>query len=149
MSYADVMIYAVQLDTWKQKLGAISDYNKLESTRGYKFSVQYGACYLDPPSPFQYITRWYYGHSKERFKEYLDEQISYFFKFLDEVRDSGIVNGRTQTARTFVSSLVLFLSELARGFSMSRSAYPEYEELRLTLLAYYHRIQQWIESVGY
>lgn len=149
MSYADVMIYAVQLDTWKQKLGAIIEYNKLECATGYKFYIQYGACYLDPPSPFQYITRWYYGYSKERFKEFLDEQISHFFKFLEEVRASDIVNMKTPTSRTFVSGLVLFLSELARGFSMCRTVYPEYDELRATLLAYYHGIRQWIELVGY
>ena len=149
MSYADVMIYSVQLDTWKQKLGAIIEYNKLESTTGYKFSVQYGACYLDPPSPFQYITRWYYGHSKERFKEFLEEQIDHFFKFLDDVRVSDVVSVRTQPARSFINNTVLFLSELARGFSMCRTVYPDYEELRLVLLAYYHGIRQWMESVGY
>ena len=101
MSYADVMIYAVQLDTWKQKLGAIIEYNKLDCATGYKFYIQYGACYLDPPSPFQYITRWYYGYSKERFKEFLDEQISHFF----DVNGSGTVpnyskNGKKTQSHT-------------------------------------------------
>jgi hypothetical protein len=149
MSYADIMIYAVQLDTWKQRFNAIVEYNKLESISGYKFYIQYGACCLDPPSRFQYITRWYYGYSKERFKEYLDEQISHFFKFLEDVRASDVVNGRTQTARAFLRSLAFFLSELARGFSMCRTAYPDYEELRATLLAYYHGIREWMETVGY
>lgn len=149
MSYADVMIYAVQLDTWKQRFNAIIEYNKLDSIQGYKFYIQYGACHLDPPSPIQYITRWYYGHSKERFREYLDEQISHFFSFLEDVKGSEVMNGKTQTSRSFVSSLVFFLSELARGFSMCRTVYPDYEQLRATLLAYYHGIQQWIESVGY
>lgn len=149
MSYADVMIYAVQLDTWKQRFDAIVQYNKLESTNGYKFCIQYGACYLDPPSMFQYLTRWYHGHSKERFKEYLDEQIGPFFKFLEDVRKSEVLSGRTQPARAFVSSMVFFLSELARAFSVCRTAYPEYEELRTTLLAYYHGIREWMAAIGY
>ena len=149
MSYADIMIYAVQLDTWKQRFTAIIDYNNLESTQGYKFSVRNNICYLDPPSLWQHISRWYYGYSKESFLKFLDEQQPQFFRFLGEVKNSDVMTGRTQPARGFTSSLVLFLSELARAFSVCRTAYPEFEQLNLTMLAYYHGIREWIASIGY
>lgn len=149
MSYADVMIYAVQLDTWKQRFGAIIDYNQLQSTVGYKFSVRNNICYLDPPSLWQHISRWYYGYSKDQFLWFLEDHKPKFFGFLEDVRTSGILTGRTQPARSFTSGLVFFLSELARSFSVCRNAYPEFENLNLMLLAYYHSIREWIANIGY
>lgn len=149
MSYADIMIYAVQLDTWKQRFSAITEYNKLEATNGYKFCVNNRVCYLDPPSLWQHISRWYYGHSKERFKEFLDEQSLPFFRFLKDVKESDVLGGRTQPARAFTSSLIFFLSDLARAFSVCRTAYPDYDALNSTLLAYYHGIREWIAAIGY
>lgn len=149
MSYADVMIYAVQLDTWKQRFNAIIEYNKLETPSGYKFAVRNSICYLDPPSLWQHISRWYYGYSKEQFLWFLEDQKPKFFQFLDEVKNSDILYCRTQPSRSFVSGLVFFLSELARSFSVCRTAYPEYENLNLMLLAYYHGIREWIANIGY
>lgn len=149
MSFADVMLYAVQLDTWKQRFNAIIEYNKLNTHSGYKFAVRNTICYLDPPSFLQHISRWYYGYSKEKFLWFLEDQRPRFFSFLNDVSNADVLHGRSPPARSFVSNLIFFLSELARAFSVCRNAYPEYEQLNTLLLAYFHGIREWIAGIGY
>ena len=153
MSYSEIMIYAVQLDTWKQRFGAIIEYNKLDNPDGYKFLVKNNACYLDPPTLWQHISRWYYGYSNEQFLRFLEDHKPRFFKYLyqisDDAQNTQIFQGKTQPAREFVSNLVFFTTELARACSVARRAYPEFDQLNTMLLAYYHGIQEWITKIGY
>lgn len=149
MSYADVMTYAVQLDTWKQTFDEIINYSKLENPIGYKVTVRNNLCYLDPPSIWQHISRWYHGYSKEQFLWFLEDHKPKFIQFLNDVKNSNVINGRTHPARSFINSMVLFLTEFARACSVCRGIYPEYDKLNSLLLTYYHGIREWIASIGY
>lgn len=149
MNYSEIMAYAVELDTWKQRLNAIIEYNNLSSPDGYKFTIANNVCYLDPPSFIQNITRWYYGYSKTQFYEFLDRHRLRFFDYLNNVKETTLFEGRTPHARKFISNLIFFLSELARACSVCRRVYPDYEILNSTLLMYYHGIRDWIASIGY
>ena len=149
MNYSEVMAYAVQLDTWKQRLNAIIEYNNLSSHDGYKITITNNTCYLDPPSFIQNVKRWYYGYNKEQFYIFLNKHKPHFFDYLNNVKNTTLFEGRTPHARKFISNLIFFLSELARACSVCRQIYPEYELLNTTLINYYHGIRDWIASIGY
>lgn len=149
MNYGEVMLYAVQLDTWKQRFNAIIEYNNLQTGVGYKFSVRNSICYLDPPSFLQNISRWYYGYNKEQFLHFLEDNKQPFFQFLNDIVDSPIITSRSKPAMTFMQNLVFFLSELARSCSVSRNVYPDFTELNMLLLTYFHGIREWLVAIGY
>lgn len=140
---------AVEFDTMRERFQGILQYKELKDTTGYKFIVEHGSCYLDPPSLYQRFTRWYYGYSKDQFQEFLEDMKPKLKRFLELVKTSGLIESTSYQANHLIAQIMAFVFDLSRACSLCRSVYPLSEEIRTLLLSYYHGMTEWIREVGY
>ena len=143
------MMVAVEFDNMRERFQGIIKYRQLQDPTGYKFTIEHGSCYLDPPSVYQRFTRWYYGHSKEKFQEFLVEMKPKLLSFLELVKNSGLVESTAYQANHIISQIMGFVFDLSRACSICRTVYPHSEEIRTILLSYFHEMNSWMREVGF
>lgn len=147
MSFADVMLFSTEIDVFRRRFRGILEFGQLNNGEGYKFVIQNNECKLDPPSFFQGLTRWYYGHSQQDFERFLRENKILWDSFLRRVMESGIVRSRAYEARKFLSYVCAFIHELSKSCNLCRTVYPTSEPIRLLLLNYYHDFRSWVNEI--
>jgi len=147
MSFADIMLFSTELDVFRQRFRGIFDYANLHNNIGYKFIICNNQCELDPPSLFQGLTRWYYGHSQADFEKFLRDNKVTWEQYLKRVLDSSVVRSRTYQARKFIAYLCGYVNDLSKACNLCRSVYPTSESIRLLLLNYYHTFRSWVNEV--
>jgi len=147
MSFADIMLFSTELDVFRQRFKGITDYANLHNNIGYKFIISNNQCNLDPPSFFQGLTRWYYGHSQSDFQTFLQENKLAWEDYLKRVVESGLTKSRAYQARKFIAYLCAYVNELSKSCNLCRSVYPTSEPIRLLLLNYYHFFRVWVNEV--
>lgn len=141
------MLFSTELDVLRHRFKGIFDYANLTNNTGYKFIIANNHCQLDPPSLFQGLTRYYYGHSKSDFEKFLRENKITWEQYLKRIFDSGIVQSRAYQARKFVAYLCAYVNELSKACNLCRSVYPTSETIRVLLLNYYHTFRTWVNTV--
>jgi len=147
MSFADVMLFSTEIDVFRFRFRGILEYGKLNNSSGYKFRIQNNECLLDPPSFFQGLTRWYYGHSQQDFEKFLNDNKILCDSFLERILESGIPMSRAYAARKFLSYVCVFAYELSTSCNLCRNVYPTRESIRNLLLNYYHDLRSWIKKM--
>ena len=148
VSFADIMVFAVELDTWRERFKGLLDFKELPDTTGYKFIIENGLCQLDLPSWYQHVKRWYYGYSQEKFYEFLVEYKTDLILYLEKVISSGLSKSQRYEANHLVAQIFSFVVNLSRACSLARSVYPENDKLRKLLIDYFHDMNKWLQEVG-
>lgn len=148
MSFANIMLLSTELDVFRQRFRGITEYANLKNNIGYKFIITNNQCDLDPPSMFQGITRWYYGHSQVDFERFLRENKQTWEHYLKRVLDSGIVKSRSYQSRKFIAYLCAYVNDLSKSCNLCRTVYPMSESIRVLLLDYYHYFRTWVSDVN-
>ena len=84
--------------------------------------------YLEPPSYFQSIKRWWYGENKTRTFDHLDCYFIEFMRFLD-----SILNFINERNKSKVSPLGLavckYINAIIPGIHVLKKTYPNYTQL--------------------
>ena len=87
-----------------------------------------GVLYIEPPSYFQSIKRWWYGENKVSTFKYLDLYFVEFIRFLDNIL--AIINDRNKsTISPLGYSVCVYINKIIPGIHMLKSTYPNYVEL--------------------
>jgi len=147
MSFADIMLFSTELDVFRQRFRGIIEYANLKNNIGYKFIIANNQCELDPPSMFQGLTRWYYGHSQADFEKFLRDNKLTWEQYLRRVLDSSVVRSKAYQSRKFIAYLCAYVNDLSKSCNLCRSVYPTSESIRLLLLNYYHTFRSWVSEV--
>ena len=84
--------------------------------------------YLEPPSYFQSIKRWWYGENKTRTFDHLDCYFVKFTRFLDNIL--AIINDRNKSAISPLGySVCKYINEIIPGIHVLKLTYPNYTKL--------------------
>ena len=87
-----------------------------------------GVLYIEPPSYFQSIKRWWYGENKVSTFKYLDRYFVEFVRFLDRIL--AIVDDRNKSSISPLGySVCKYINNIIPGIHVLKSTYPNYVEL--------------------
>ena len=85
--------------------------------------------YLLENGYFQSSWRWWYGENKENTKEYIEEEMHAFIKFLDELSRENQKYSYYSTYQKFIEKIIIYIGDILPGLYSFKETYPEYKDL--------------------
>ena len=84
--------------------------------------------YIEHPSYFRFIKRWWYGEDKETAFKHLNNYFIEFIKFLDTIL-SSIKEDKSKDIIVLGNSICNYINNIIPGIHALKNTYPNYTEL--------------------
>ncbi len=105
--------------------------------------------YIDPPSTFQAIIRWWYSESRLKTVSHLDESFKKFMKYLDKLLGRIRLRGFNLNIKTLTKKISEFINIIIVGLNNLKFTYPTNPEIHaklgsiiLTLIDFKEEVQR-------
>jgi len=105
--------------------------------------------YVDPPSTFQSIWRWWYSENRLKTVSHLDQSFKKFMKFLDKILGRIRLRGFDLDIKILVKKISEFINVIIVGLNNLKFTYPTTPEIHaklgsiiLTLIDFKEEIQR-------